>query len=55
VPEAESLWHGECFVFDERIAVDHALRPTWGEGAPEAARAVLPAAIAGASDRGSDT
>ena len=27
VPEAESLWHGACFVFDERGAVDHALAP----------------------------
>ncbi len=25
VPEAESLWQGECFVFDERIAVQHGL------------------------------
>ncbi|HWU48525.1 MAG TPA: rhodanese-related sulfurtransferase [Asticcacaulis sp.] len=28
VPEAESLWRGECFVFDERIAVDHRLQPS---------------------------
>lgn len=28
VPDEESLWEGECFVFDERIAVDHALRPS---------------------------
>jgi UPF0176 protein len=28
VPEKESLWQGECFVFDERIAVDHALQPS---------------------------
>lgn len=27
VPAAESLWQGECFVFDERIAVQHALEP----------------------------
>ena len=27
VPEAESLWHGECFVFDERVAVGHGLEP----------------------------
>lgn len=27
VPEAESLWQGECFVFDERIAVQHGLEP----------------------------
>lgn len=25
VPEEESLWEGECFVFDERVAVNHAL------------------------------
>jgi UPF0176 protein len=28
VPEAESLWEGECFVFDARIAVGHGLTPT---------------------------
>jgi len=26
VPEAESLWQGECFVFDARVAVTHGLR-----------------------------
>ena len=26
VEESESLWQGECFVFDERVTVDHALR-----------------------------
>ncbi len=25
VPEEESLWHGGCFVFDERVAVGHGL------------------------------
>ena len=25
VPAAESLWQGECFVFDERVAVGHGL------------------------------
>ena len=25
VPEAESLWNGECFVFDERVSVGHGL------------------------------
>ncbi len=25
IPEAESLWKGECFVFDERVAVGHGL------------------------------
>ncbi len=27
VPEADSLWRGECFVFDDRVAVGHGLRP----------------------------
>jgi len=26
-PQEESLWDGECFVFDERVSVDHDLRP----------------------------
>ena len=25
VPEAESMWRGECFVFDNRVSVNHAL------------------------------
>ncbi|KMT17435.1 hypothetical protein BVRB_2g038870 [Beta vulgaris subsp. vulgaris] len=25
VPESESLWEGECFVFDKRVSVDHGL------------------------------
>ncbi|MDB9313400.1 rhodanese-related sulfurtransferase [Spirulina sp. CS-785/01] len=27
VPEEESLWDGDCFVFDERVAVKHGLKP----------------------------
>ncbi len=27
VPKDESLWQGECFVFDERVTVDHDLKP----------------------------
>jgi UPF0176 protein len=27
VPEPESLWQGECFVFDQRVSVGHGLRP----------------------------
>lgn len=27
VPEAQSLWRGDCFVFDERVSVSHGLRP----------------------------
>lgn len=28
VPEEDSLWHGGCFVFDQRVAVGHGLEPT---------------------------
>jgi UPF0176 protein len=27
VPEAHSLWQGECFVFDSRVSVGHGLKP----------------------------
>jgi len=27
VPEAESRWRGDCFVFDDRVAVGHGLAP----------------------------
>lgn len=27
VPQEQSLWEGECFVFDHRVTVDHTLRP----------------------------
>ncbi len=27
VPKADSLWNGECFVFDERVSVGHGLIP----------------------------
>lgn len=27
VPTDESLWQGECFVFDERVALQHGLQP----------------------------
>lgn len=26
IPEDQTAWHGECFVFDERVTVDHRLR-----------------------------
>jgi UPF0176 protein len=34
VPEAESRWRGECFVFDDRVALGHGLRerPTEQDG-----------------------
>jgi UPF0176 protein len=39
VPVDESLWQGECFVFDDRVSVDNNLTPTgrqlcWGCGNP---------------------
>ncbi|MXP42018.1 rhodanese-related sulfurtransferase [Altererythrobacter soli] len=27
VPEDESLWRGECFVFDQRVTIGHGLKP----------------------------
>ncbi len=27
VPQHDSLWKGECFVFDQRVSVDHDLKP----------------------------
>ena len=27
VPQSESMWEGECFVFDNRVTVDHDLKP----------------------------
>ncbi len=46
VPAVESQWEGECFVFDDRVAVTHGLEPgthqlCWGCGNP-----VSPAAMA---------
>lgn len=31
VPETESLWEGNCFVFDDRVTVNHQLEPTFVE------------------------
>jgi len=35
VPEAESRWRGECFVFDGRTALGHGLRERTKEGAAD--------------------
>jgi UPF0176 protein len=35
IPEAESRWRGECFVFDERVALGHGLRERVKEGASD--------------------
>ena len=39
IPEEDSHWQGECFVFDERVTVRHGLKPgsyelCWGCGHP---------------------
>lgn len=31
VPESESLWEGDCFVFDDRVTVNHKLEPNYVE------------------------
>ncbi|WP_093189558.1 rhodanese-related sulfurtransferase [Pseudovibrio sp. Tun.PSC04-5.I4] len=41
VPEENSLWKGECFVFDDRVSVDHKLNAGWGRNLPEKTKAVL--------------
>jgi UPF0176 protein len=34
VPQAQSRWSGECFVFDERVALGHGLRERSGSTEP---------------------
>jgi UPF0176 protein len=43
VPAAESRWQGECFVFDQRVAVGHALAPGSHTLCHACRRAVSPA------------
>lgn len=42
VPPEESLWQGNCFVFDERVTVDHHLQPAPLELCPMCKTAVTP-------------
>jgi UPF0176 protein len=35
VPETESRWRGECFVFDERVALGHGLRERTATGSSQ--------------------
>jgi UPF0176 protein len=35
VPKSESRWRGDCFVFDERVALGHGLRERQTEGASD--------------------
>lgn len=36
VPEAQSLWRGDCFVFDERVALGHGLAISGNKADPQA-------------------
>ncbi len=42
VPEAESLWRGQCFVFDDRVSVGHGLQPGGLEACGACRRPVTP-------------
>lgn len=42
VPQTESLWQGECFVFDERVSLTHGLAPGTARMCRACGRAVLP-------------
>lgn len=42
VPPEESLWEGNCFVFDDRVTVDHHLQPAPVELCPMCKTAVQP-------------
>jgi UPF0176 protein len=40
IPEEDSLWEGDCFVFDDRVSVDHQLQPGDHTMCPACGRAV---------------
>jgi UPF0176 protein len=40
IPEQDSLWEGDCFVFDNRVSVDHKLQPGDHTMCPACGRAV---------------
>ena len=42
VPAEQSLWHGECFVFDERVSLAHGLAPGTAMLCRDCGRAILP-------------
>ncbi|RDC74147.1 rhodanese-related sulfurtransferase [Rhodovulum sp. 12E13] len=46
VPEADSRWRGECFVFDGRVSVGHGLRPGVAGICHACGRPVTPAQMA---------
>ncbi|MBN8292677.1 rhodanese-related sulfurtransferase [Rhodobacter sp. NTK016B] len=46
VPQDQSLWHGGCFVFDQRVAVGHGLAPTGHVMCHACRRPLAPAELA---------
>jgi UPF0176 protein len=42
VPEAQSMWQGECYVFDGRVSVGHGLRPGQNSSCGACRRPVTP-------------
>lgn len=42
VPQENSLWNGECFVFDARVSVGHGLKPGQNESCGACRRPVTP-------------
>ena len=46
IPEAESLWRGECFVFDQRVTIGHGLAPGTHELCHACRRPVSPEDLA---------
>ena len=51
VPKEQSLWRGECFIFDERIALEHGVTPGDYGQCPRCGYPVRRDAEAGAADR----
>ncbi|HVW56095.1 MAG TPA: rhodanese-related sulfurtransferase [Rhizobiaceae bacterium] len=49
VPEEESLWQGECFVFDERVSVRHGLKAGNAKLCPDCGRPSRGAVVAASS------
>lgn len=52
IPEEESLWRGQCFVFDERVSVGHGLKQGSYTLCPNCGRAVADQACVCATSEG---
>ena len=55
VPADESLWRGECFVFDERVSLAHGLAPGSAMLCRACGRATLPGEACAVCNSGDDT